>query len=86
MSNRRIYATRFAHLYLLNLGLGHTLTTLIHSMSTLYLLCDEIVTDLDLEHLFPGGHVDAGHSVDRGGLGKLKESANRRLAQSRIIP
>ena len=86
MSNKRIYATRSAYLYLLNLGLGHTLTTLTHNMRTLYLLGDEIVTDLDLEHLLPGGHVDAGHSVDRGGLENHKGSTNRRLAQSRIIP
>ncbi len=75
MSDRRIYATRFAHLYLLDLGLGHTLTILTHRMSTLYLLNDEIGTDLDLEHLFPGGHVDARHSVDRGGL---QEAQRRR--------
>lgn len=59
---------RFAHLYLLNLGLGHTLTALTHRMSILYLLSDKIVTDLNLEHLFPGGHIDARHGVDRGGL------------------
>jgi hypothetical protein len=68
MNNGRIYVTRFAHLYLLNFGLGHTLTALTHCMSTLYPLGDEIATDLDLEHLFPGGHVDARHGVDRGGL------------------
>ena len=55
-------------------------------MSIRYLMHDEIGTDLDLEHLFPGGHVDARHSVDRGSLWKHKEGAIRRLAQSRIIP
>jgi hypothetical protein len=86
MSNRRIYATKFAHLYLLNLGLGHTLTILTHRMSTLYLLHDEIGTDLDLEHLSPGGHIDARHSVDRGGLWKAQKGGIRRLAQSWVIP
>jgi hypothetical protein len=70
MSNGRIYVTRFTHLYLLNFGLRHTLTASTHRMSTLYLLGDEIVTDLDFEHLFPGGHVDARYSVDSGGLYK----------------
>ena len=39
-------------------------------MNTVWLSDDEIGIDHDFEHLFPGGHVDAGHNVDRSGLCK----------------
>lgn len=58
-----------------------------NSIDSLYehslLLSDGIVTDLDLEHLFPGGHVDARYGVDRGGLWDTQRKTSDDLRRAR---